>query len=80
MTTMTANIYDSDGMTITQGLQSGMVCDHAFQTARKLAAHRNSTVVVEDKGLQQVYTVRADGTRGPAPADWVAQWADSEGE
>jgi hypothetical protein len=49
MTMENATIYSTKtGDTISAGLQSGIVCDEAINTARRIARERNETVILDD--------------------------------
>lgn len=70
-----STIYDMDGNTITDGVQSQRVCDATINTARSIAADRRKSVVVEDHGTQECYRVTPGGHRWRAPKGWTApEW------
>ena len=74
-----STIYDMvTGYKITDGLQSQKVCDETIQTARRCAASRRHSVVVEDRGTQECYRVTRNGNIRPAPKDWVPAWTESD--
>ncbi len=43
-----ATIYDSNGNTLSEGLQGSDVCDEAINLARQLANERGEAVTLED--------------------------------
>ncbi len=55
-----AAIYTLDSETITEGLQGCSVCDEALQIARRIAAERAETVVLDDD--DGLWLVAPDGT------------------
>jgi len=55
-----ATIYDMDAMELTCGLQGSVVCDEAIQCARRMAADREESVILEDDDV--LYQVDTDGT------------------
>ena len=65
-----STIYDLDGNTITDGVQSQLVCDATINTARSIAAARGKSVIVEDRGTQECYRVTPCGHKWRAPATW----------
>ena len=76
-----STIYDMDGNIISDGVQSQAVCDATIQTARREAASLGRSVMVEDRGTQEVYRVTPAGNKWAAPKTWPApSWSDdSEG-
>jgi len=73
-----STIYDMDGNTITDGVQSQKVCDATINTARSIAATRGKSVVVEDRGTREVYRVTPGGHKWRAPATWPAPSWETE--
>jgi hypothetical protein len=68
---MNTTIYDmATGYTITEGLQSQKVCDATIQAARRIAAERHHSVIVEDHGTKECYRVTPAGHRWRAPKGW----------
>jgi hypothetical protein len=57
-----ATIYDMDGYTVTDGLQSAVVCDAARIEARSFARQLKKPVVLVDRGMGETYVVTPDGT------------------
>ena len=59
-----ATIYSTrDGSTITDGLQSGKVCDEAVIVARQVARSHNETVILDDPEDGGEYLVGPRGGR-----------------
>lgn len=69
-----STIYDLDGNTITDGVESQQVCDATINTARRIAADRKRSVVVEDRGVEQCYRVTPAGHIWRAPKGWTPAW------
>lgn len=70
-----STIYDMQtGHTITDGVQSQAVCDTTIQTARRIAADRGHSVIVEDRGTQECYRVTPGGHIWRAPKEWTPEW------
>ncbi len=70
-----STIYDLDGNTLTDGVQSQAVCDATINTARLMARDRNRSVVVEDRGTEEFYRVTPAGHIWRAPRTWSApEW------
>jgi len=66
-----STIYDlQTGNTITDGVQSQLVCDATIQTARSLASERGRSVVVEDRGTKELYRVTPKGHIWRVPKWW----------
>src|SRR5690606_21012403 len=66
-----STIYDLDGNIITDGVQSQRVCDATINAARRLAADRKRSVVVEDRGTEECYRVTPSGLVWRAPKGWI---------
>ncbi len=66
-----STIYDLDGNTLTDGVQSQRVCDATITTARALARSRRRSVVVEDRGMAECYRVTPAGHKWRAPQGWL---------
>ena len=76
-----STIYDLDGNTLTDGVQSQRVCDATINTARAMARSRRRSVVVEDRGTEECYRVTPAGHIWRAPKSWPAPcWTETEGE
>lgn len=73
-----STIYDMDGRTITDGVQSQRVCDATINTARRIARVRRKSVVVEDRGTREVYRVTPSGYLWRAPKGWAIPFWDRE--
>lgn len=73
-----STIYDLNGYTLTDGVQSQKVCNATIIAARNLARDRGESVVVEDRGTEECYTVMANGDIEDAPAGWEAEWENEE--
>jgi hypothetical protein len=69
-----STIYDINGYTITDGVQSQRVCDATINTARSIARERGHSVIVEDRGTQECYRVTPSGLKWRAPKGWTAEW------
>jgi len=67
-----STIYDLDGNVLTDGVQSQLVCDATINTARRMAADRRRSVVVEDRGTETIYRVTPAGHIWRAPQGWGA--------
>ena len=66
--TMTySTIYDLDGNTLTDGVQSQRVCNATLIAARGLARARGRSVIVEDRGTEECYRVTPAGHIWRAP-------------
>ena len=65
-----STIYDLDGNTLTDGVQSQRVCDATINTARALARSRGRSVIVEDRGTAECYRVTPAGHIWRAPEGW----------
>jgi len=66
-----STIYDmKTAHTITDGVQSQKVCDATIQTARRIAAERGRSVIVEDRGTEECYRVTPAGHIWRAPKDY----------
>ncbi len=65
-----STIYDM----ITDGVQSQLVCDATIQTARRIAAERGHSVIVEDRGTQECYRVTPAGHIWRKPKWWTVEW------
>jgi hypothetical protein len=74
-----STIYDMNGYTITDGVQSQKVCDATINTARILAASRRQSVIVEDRGTMQCYRVTPSWHIWRAPKKWVPLWKREQG-
>lgn len=74
-----STIYDMDGNTIADGIQSQRVCDATIQTAHSIAKRERMSVIVEDRGTEECYRVTPGGHIWKAPKGWIATW-DSEDE
>ena len=66
-----STIYDLDGNTLTDGVQSQRVCDATLNTARAMARSRRRSVVVEDRGTEECYRVTPAGHKWRAPKGWL---------
>jgi hypothetical protein len=55
--------------TITSGLQGSKVCDEARQAARRMAAERGETVVLEDDDGN--WAISPDGGAEKLPENWA---------
>lgn len=66
-----STIYDLDGNTLTDGVQSQRVCNATITTARAMARSRRRSVVVEDRGTEECYRVTPAGHIWRAPAQYV---------
>lgn len=76
---MNATIYDMQtGDIITEGLQSALRCDDAINTARSLARHFKTSVIVEDYGTGECYRITPAGWRWRAPKGWTMTSDDDE--
>jgi hypothetical protein len=74
-----STIYDMlSGYTITDGVQSQKVCDCTIQAARRIAAERGHSVIVEDRGTLECYRVTPAGHIWRAPRWWVPSWMEEE--
>jgi len=74
-----ATIYEMDGHVATDGVQSGRVCDAAVQMAKRMAADRRRSVIVEDRGTEECYRVTPGGHVWRAPKGWTPSWeADAD--
>lgn len=72
MTTV-ASVYDYETSdTITTGLQTADVCDEAIQSARRIAANLNKTVVLEDS--DGLWIVHPDGECVEMDEDEATHW------
>ena len=70
-----STIYDlATAETLTDGVQSQAVCDATINTARRIAADRGRSVVVEDRGTEECYRVTPKGRRLAAPKSWTPTW------
>jgi streptogramin lyase len=70
-----STIYDmTTGCLITDGVQSQKVCDATIQTARRIAADRGHSVIVEDRGTEECYRVTPSGKIWRAPKGWTPEW------
>jgi hypothetical protein len=70
-----STIYDLDGHTITDGVQSQAACNATINTARRIAAEIRKSVVVEDRGTEECYRVTPAGHIWRAPRNWGApEW------
>lgn len=70
-----STIYDMlTGYKITDGVQSQRVCNATIQTARRIAAERGHSVIVEDRGTEECYRVTPAGHIWRAPKGWTACW------
>lgn len=70
-----STIYDMiTGHTIADGVQSQKVCDATINTARRCAADRGHSVIVEDRGTQECYRVTPAGRIWRAPKGWTPEW------
>lgn len=70
-----ATIYDMhDGTIYTEGVQSQRVCDEVIRIARRCAANKGRSVIVEDYGVQKCYRVTPSGKIWRAPASWTPAW------
>ncbi len=67
-----STIYDLDGNTLTDGVQSQKVCDATINTARRMAREERRSVVVEDRGTEECYRVTPSGHIWRAPRNWGA--------
>ena len=65
-----STIYDLDGNTLTDGVQSQRACDATITTARAMARSRRRSVVVEDRGTAECYRVTPAGHKWRAPQGW----------
>lgn len=66
-----STIYDLDGNTLTDGVQSQRVCNATITTARAMARSRRRSVVVEDRGTEECYRVTPAGHKWRAPEGWL---------
>lgn len=67
-----STIYDMQtAATITDGVQSQLVCDATIITARRIAADLGHSVIVEDRGTEECYRVTPAGHKWKAPRDWA---------
>jgi hypothetical protein len=73
-----STIYDLQGNTITDGVQSQVACDATINTARTIARERGQSVIVEDRGTQECYRVTPAGHRWRAPRSWTPEWESGE--
>lgn len=74
-----STIYDmSTGHAITDGVQSQAVCDATLNTARRCAASRKRSVIVEDRGTEECYRVTPSGRIWRAPKGWVPCWQSDD--
>lgn len=74
-----STIYDMlNGHTITDGVQSQKVCDATIRTARNIAAERGHSVIVEDRGTQEIYRVTPAGHVWRAPKEWTGEWEQGQ--
>ena len=71
-----STIYDMQGNTITDGVQSQKVCDATINTARHLATAGRRSVVVEDRGTRECYRVTPSSRCWKAPKGWTPEWED----
>jgi hypothetical protein len=76
-----STIYDmATGHTITDGVQSQKVCDATINTARILASTRGRSVIVEDRGTEEIYRVTPAGHVWRVPHWWSRpDWIDGDG-
>lgn len=75
-----STIYYLDGHVAADGVQSQRVCDATVQTARRIAADRGRSVIVEDRGTEECYRVTPAGHIWRAPRGWTPSWtAEQEG-
>ena len=58
------------GHVITDGVQSQKICDATLNTARRIAREEGASVIVEDRGTEEVYRVTPAGHKWRAPAWW----------
>jgi hypothetical protein len=66
-----STIYDlSTATPITDGVQSQKVCNATLNTARRIAASRGRSVIVEDRGTNECYRVTPKGHIWKAPKNW----------
>ena len=76
-----STIYDLDGNTLTDGVQSQRVCNATLIAAPGLARARGRSVIVEDRGTEECYRVTPAGHIWRAPKSWPAPcWTETEGE
>lgn len=75
-----STIYDlQTGYPIADGVQSQRVCDATINTARQIARDRKRSVIVEDRGTEEVYRVTPAGHIWRAPKSWGApSWAQED--
>jgi hypothetical protein len=74
-----STIYDLDGNTLTDGVQSQKICDATINTARMIAQDERRSVIVEDRGTRECYRVTPKGHIWRAPRNWPApSWDDDE--
>lgn len=66
-----STIYDLDGNTLTDGVQSQRVCNATLIAARGLARARGRSVIVEDRGTEECYRVTPAGHIWRAPQSWL---------
>jgi hypothetical protein len=62
-----ATIYDANGETITQGLETCLRSDQALQAARNIAAERGEPVVLHDHDGWWTIAPDGEGTERKAP-------------
>jgi len=65
-----STIYSMDGHVLTDGVQSQAVCDATINTARQIARDEGASVIVEDRGTEEVYRVTPAGHIWRAPQTW----------
>ena len=70
-----STIYDLDGNTLTDGVQSQRVCNATLIAARGLARARGRSVIVEDRGTAECYRVTPAGHKWRAPQGWAHAYA-----
>jgi len=75
-----STIYDMrTGYALTDGVQSQKVCDATINTARRIAREEGRSVIVEDRGTEEVYRVTPAGHIWRAPKWWGApSWAQED--
>ncbi len=72
-----STIYDMlTGYTITDGVQSQLICDATIQTARSIAREKGHSVIVEDRGTDECYRVTPAGHKWRVPAWWTSDLCD----